>query len=130
MSGFHLYDISATQRGCRAAISPRNLREMIPTITGQIQLPDRFRIDCEIGRGGMAVVYRAHDSHLGRQVAIKVLAEHLSNAVGSERFQREIALMAKLVHPGIVALFDSGETDGRLFYVMPFVPGETIAKRF
>jgi len=129
MSGFHLYDISAAQRGCRAAVRPRNLREMIPTITGQIQLPDRFRIDCEIGRGGMAVVYRAHDSHLGRQVAIKVLAEHLSNAVGSERFQREIALMAKLVHPGIVALFDSGETDGRLFYVMPFVPGETLRDR-
>ena len=77
----------------------------------------------------MAVVYRAHDAHLGREVAIKVLAEHLSNAVGAERFQREIALMAKLVHPGIVALFDSGEIEGRLFYVMPFVPGETLRDR-
>lgn len=77
----------------------------------------------------MAVVYSAHDDHLDRPVAIKVLAEELSNAVGVERFQREIALMAKLVHPGIVALFDSGEADGRLFYVMPLVGGETLRER-
>ena len=83
----------------------------------------------EIGRGGMAVVYSAHDHHLDRPVAIKVLAEELSNAVGSQRFQREIALMAKLVHPGIVSLFDSGEVDGRLFYVMPLVAGETLRDR-
>lgn len=74
-----------------------------------IELPDRFRIDQEIGRGGMAVVYRAHDRHLDRFVAIKVLSAALSHSVGADRFQREIALMAKLVHPGIVALFDSGE---------------------
>jgi tetratricopeptide (TPR) repeat protein len=86
-------------------------------------------MDREIGRGGMAVVYSAHDHHLDRPVAIKVLAEELSNAVGAERFQREIALMAKLVHPGIVALFDSGEADGRLFYVMPLVAGETLRGR-
>lgn len=93
------------------------------------QLPDRFEIDREIGRGGMATVYRAHDHHLGRFVAIKVLSEGLSSSVGAARFQREIALMAKLVHPGIVALFDSGETDGRLFYVMPLVSGETLRSR-
>jgi tetratricopeptide (TPR) repeat protein len=86
-------------------------------------------MDREIGRGGMAVVYSAHDAHLDRPVAIKVLAEELSNAVGAERFQREIALMAKLVHPGIVALFDSGEAAGRLFYVMPLVAGETLRDR-
>lgn len=86
-------------------------------------------MDREIGRGGMAVVYSAHDHHLDRPVAIKVLAEELSNAVGAERFQREIALMAKLVHPGIVALFDSGEAAGRLFYVMPLVAGETLRDR-
>ena len=91
-----------------------------------LSLPSRFALDREIGRGGMAVVYRAHDNHLGRHVAIKVLSSDLSSAVESERFQREIALMAKLVHPGIVALFDSGETDGRLFYVMPLVTGETL----
>src|ERR1041385_1698567 len=96
---------------------------------GQIQLPERFRIEREIGRGGMAVVYRAHDQHLDRFVAIKVLSEHLSHSRGAERFQREIALMAKLVHPGIVALFDSGEVDGRLYYVMPFVAGENLRTR-
>ena len=77
----------------------------------------------------MAVVYRAHDRHLDRFVAIKVLSSNLSNAMGIERFQREIALMAKLVHPGIVALFDSGEVDGRLYYVMPFVAGENLRAR-
>ena len=77
----------------------------------------------------MAVVYRAHDRHLGRYVAIKVLSADLSNTLGAERFEREIGLMAKLVHPGIVALFDSGEVGGRLFYVMPLVTGETLRTR-
>ncbi|HEY3746046.1 MAG TPA: protein kinase [Gemmatimonadaceae bacterium] len=95
----------------------------------EITLPARFRIDEEIGRGGMAVVYRAHDQHLDRFVAIKVLSSGLSHTLGAERFQREIALMAKLVHPGIVALFDSGEIDGRLYYVMPLVAGENLRAR-
>jgi tetratricopeptide (TPR) repeat protein len=99
------------------------------TAADQINLPERFRIDQEIGRGGMAVVYRAHDRHLDRFVAIKVLSPHLSHSLGAERFQREIALMAKLVHPGIVALFDSGEVAGRLYYVMPFVAGENLRVR-
>jgi tetratricopeptide (TPR) repeat protein len=98
-------------------------------VTVEIQLPERFRIDREIGRGGMAVVYRAHDRHLDRFVAIKVLSTNVSHAMGVERFQREIALMAKLVHPGIVALFDSGEVNGRLYYVMPFVAGENLRAR-
>jgi len=97
--------------------------------TAPVVLPARFELDREIGRGGMAVVYRAHDHHLGRDVAIKVLSADLSSSVGVERFQREIALMARLVHPGIVALFDSGESDGRLFYVMPLVSGETLRAR-
>lgn len=97
--------------------------------TDQLTLPKRFELDREIGRGGMAVVYRAHDNHLGRFVAIKVLSSDLSSNLGAERFQREIALMAKLVHPGIVALFDSGESDGRLYYVMPLVVGETLRAR-
>lgn len=105
--------------------------EIIATVghPSAIPLPDRFRIDQEIGRGGMAVVYRAHDRHLDRFVAIKVLSEGLSGELGLERFQREIRLLAKLVHPGIVALFDSGETEGRLYYVMPFVVGDTLRAR-
>jgi len=94
-----------------------------PALTG---LPSRFRLEKEIGRGGMAVVYRAHDTHLDRFVAIKVLSEALSNAIGVERFEREIAVTAKLVHPAIVSLFDSGVADGRLYYVMPYVAGETL----
>jgi serine/threonine-protein kinase len=94
-----------------------------------ISLPERFELDREIGRGGMAVVYRAHDRHLQRFVAIKVLSADLSNTVGAERFEQEISLMAKLVHPGIVALFDSGEFNGRLYFVMPFVAAETLRAR-
>jgi Serine/threonine protein kinase len=94
-----------------------------------VTLPERFRLEGEIGRGGMAVVYRAYDRHLDRQVAIKVLSQNLSSVVSAERFQREIALMARLVHPGVVALFDSGESDGRLYYVMPYVAGDTLRAR-
>jgi len=102
---------------------------MTSAARARIALPDRFTIDREIGRGGMAVVYSAHDHHLSREVAIKVLAEELSSVVGAERFQREIDVMAKLVHPGIVALFDSGEAHGRLYYVMPLVSGDTLRER-
>ncbi len=77
----------------------------------------------------MAVVYLAHDEHLGRQVAIKVLSADLSSAVDAERFGREISVLARLVHPNIVALFDSGETDGRIYYVMPYVSGDTLRAR-
>lgn len=96
---------------------------------GQPVLPDRFQIDREIARGGMAVVYRARDRQLGRLVAIKVLSDEFSVAVGGERFKREIAVMAKLVHSRIVGLLDSGEANGRLYYVMPFVAGDTLRVR-
>src|SRR5687768_18441756 len=91
---------------CRAGVAARpplasNYPSMLPSTSDPITLSARFRMDREIGRGGMAVVYSAHDHHLDREVAIKVLAEEFSSAVGAERFQREIALMAKLVHPGI-----------------------------
>lgn len=121
---------AAYRAGVAATAPPASIYlSMLPSTSGPITLPARFRMDREIGRGGMAVVYSAHDDHLDRPVAIKVLAEGLSHAVGVERFQREIALMAKLVHPGIVALFDSGEAGGRLFYVMPLVAGETLRGR-
>ncbi len=92
-------------------------------------LPSRFRLEQEVGRGGMAVVYRAHDSQLDRFVAIKVLSQAASTVIGVERFEREIAVTARLAHPGIVSLFDSGVADGRLYYVMPLVAGETLRAR-
>ena len=77
----------------------------------------------------MAVVYRAHDQHLDRTVAIKVLSTDLSDVAGGERFEREISVLARLVHPNIVALFDAGGADGHLYYVMPFVEGDTLRAR-
>ena len=89
-------------------------------------LADRYVIERELGSGGMAVVFLAHDRKLDRQVALKVLRPELAASVGSERFLREIEITAKLSHPNILALFDSGEADGFLFYVMPFVEGESL----
>ena len=99
------------------------------TTTPPIALPDRFTLQGEIARGGMAVVYRAHDRHLDRPVAIKVLRAELYDTIGLQRFRREIGVMANLVHPGIVALFDSGETDGHIYYVMPLVRGDPRRER-
>jgi serine/threonine-protein kinase len=87
---------------------------------------DRYAIDREIARGGMATVYAARDLRHGRRVAIKVLRGELSAAVGAERFLAEIRVTASLVHPHILPLFDSGSGDGLLWYAMPFVEGETL----
>jgi eukaryotic-like serine/threonine-protein kinase len=89
-------------------------------------LADRYTIDRELGAGGMATVYLAHDIKHDRDVAIKVLREDIAHSVGAERFLREIHLAAKLNHPNIVALFDSGNIDGVLFYVMPAVDGQSL----
>ncbi|MEO7041115.1 MAG: serine/threonine-protein kinase [Gemmatimonadaceae bacterium] len=89
-------------------------------------LGDRFTIERELGRGGMGTVYLAHDNHLSRRVAVKVLPEGLSATIGAERFAREIRVTARLVHPSIVPLFDSGSLNDRLYYVMPFVDGPTL----
>lgn len=94
-----------------------------------IDLTPRFSIDKEIGSGGMAVVYLGRDHHLDRPVAIKVLRAELSSGLDIARFQREIGVTARLVHPGIVSVFDSGEAGGRLYYVMPFVRGDTLRSR-
>ncbi|HEY0997160.1 MAG TPA: protein kinase, partial [Gemmatimonadaceae bacterium] len=99
------------------------------SLAQSLALPPRFSIEEEIGAGGMAVVYRGHDRHLDRAVAIKVLRAESADSLGLERFQREIGLTARLVHPGIVALFDSGEANGQLYYVMPFVAGDTLRSR-
>jgi serine/threonine-protein kinase len=92
-------------------------------------LADRYRIERELGRGGMAVVYLAEDRKLERQVAIKVLKPELAAAIGSEWFLREITLTARLEHPHILPLFDSGEAEGFLYFVMPFVDGESLRDR-
>jgi serine/threonine-protein kinase len=89
----------------------------------------RYRVEREIGRGGMATVYLARDLRHDRLVAIKVLNEDLTQAFGVERFQREIAITANLAHPNILPLHDSGESDGRLYYVTPFVAGESLRER-
>jgi serine/threonine-protein kinase len=92
-------------------------------------LSDRYRIERELGAGGMATVYLAHDLRHDRDVAIKVLHEDLGATLGPERFLAVIKTTAKLQHPHILPLLDSGEADGLLFYVMPFVAGETLRER-
>src|SRR5687767_12650371 len=89
-------------------------------------LQDRYRVDRELGRGGMATVYLAEDLKHKRRVALKVLRPELSAIVGAERFLAEIEVTAKLQHPHILPLFDSGQADGFLFYVMPYVEGESL----
>jgi TolB-like protein/tRNA A-37 threonylcarbamoyl transferase component Bud32/Tfp pilus assembly protein PilF len=86
-------------------------------------LADRYRIERELGAGGMATVYLAQDLKHDRQVAVKVLREELSASLGKERFLREIKVAAALQHPHILPLYDSGAADGLLFYVMPYVDG-------
>jgi len=92
-------------------------------------LADRYLIDGEIGRGGMATVYGADDLRHGRRVAIKVLRPELSANLGTERFLREIGIAARLTHPHIVPLLDSGTADGMLYYVAQFVPGGSLRMR-
>jgi eukaryotic-like serine/threonine-protein kinase len=90
---------------------------------------DRYTIERELGRGGMATVFLAKDRKHDRDVAIKVLHPELGASIGAERFEREIKLAAKLQHPHILGLYDSGSADGLLYYVMPFVKGESLRDR-
>ena len=92
-------------------------------------LADRYRLERELGAGGMATVYLAEDLKHHRKVALKVLKPDLTAALGAERFVKEIATTAALQHPHILPLFDSGEAGGFLFYVMPFIDGETLRAR-
>ena len=89
-------------------------------------LADRYAIEREIGAGGMATVYLARDLKHDRKVALKVLRSELAAVIGGERFLAEIKTFANLQHPHILPLFDSGEADGFLYYVMPFIDGETL----
>ncbi|MFI5238202.1 MAG: serine/threonine-protein kinase, partial [Gemmatimonadales bacterium] len=95
----------------------------------QTELAARYTIERELGHGGMATVYLAHDIKHNRSVAIKVLRSDIAQTVGADRFLREIQLAAKLNHPNILALFDSGNADDSLFYVMPAVDGESLRDR-
>ena len=91
-----------------------------------VALADRYTIELELGAGGMATVYLARDLKHERQVAVKVLRPELAAALGPERFLREIRVTANLQHPHILPLYDSGEADGFLYYVMPCVEGESL----
>src|SRR4030095_4299920 len=92
-------------------------------------LADRYAVERQIGAGGMADVFLTHDLRHNRKVAIKVMHRDLAELVGVERFLREIETTAKLQHPHILPLFDSGSIDGTVFYVMPYVEGESLRTR-
>jgi serine/threonine-protein kinase len=92
-------------------------------------LAGRYEVEREIGAGGMATVYLARDVRHERRVALKLLKPELGAVLGVDRFLAEIKVTANLQHPNLLPLFDSGEVDGLLFYVMPFVEGENLRQR-
>jgi serine/threonine-protein kinase len=92
-------------------------------------LADRYTVERELGQGGMATVYLARDLKHEREVAIKVLRPELAASLGPERFLREIRTTANLRHPHILPLYDSGDAEGTLYYVMPFIEGESLRDR-
>src|SRR6476661_49978 len=102
---------------------------MTPLDTLGAALADRYKIERELGHGGMATVYLAYDLRHDRRVALKVLRPELAAVIGAERFLHEIKTTAALQHPQILPLFDSGQLDGTAFYVMPFVDGQSLRDR-
>ena len=100
-------------------------------VTGQLQaaLSGRYTIEREIGSGGMTMLYAARDIRHDRKVALKVLRPELGAVLGAERFLSEIRVTAHLQHPNLLPLVDSGESAGLLYYVMPFVEGESLKQR-
>lgn len=103
------------------------MADLAPELVSAIA--DRYRIVRELGRGGMASVYLADDLKHGRRVAIKVMDPAIGSAIGSGRFLREIEIAARLTHPHILPLFDSGATGEHLYYVMPYIAGESLRDR-
>jgi serine/threonine-protein kinase len=103
----------------------------VPDITQQLKvaLAERYLIEQELGEGGMATVYLAHDVKHERKVALKVLRPELAAVIGAERFLGEIKVTANLQHPHILPLYDSGSVEGLLYYVMPYVAGESLRDR-
>jgi serine/threonine-protein kinase len=92
-------------------------------------LAERYSFERELGAGGMAWVYLAEDLRHGRRVAIKVFRPDLMASIGADRFLREIRIIASLQHPNVVPLLDSGEAEGILYYVMPYVDGASLRDR-
>ena len=92
-------------------------------------LAGRYTIDRELGQGGMAIVFLARDLRHDRMIALKVMRPQLASEIGADRFLREIKLAAGLTHPHILPLYDSGESDGLLFYVMPNMEGKSLRER-
>ncbi|HSJ75092.1 MAG TPA: protein kinase, partial [Gemmatimonadales bacterium] len=90
----------------------------------QAALRDHYRLQREIGRGGMATVYLAEDLKHRRPVALKFFDPDLAENLGIQRFQREVEIAARLSHPHILTLIDSGQAEGLLYYVMPYISGE------
>jgi serine/threonine-protein kinase len=107
-----------------AGLADEAAESLLPALLG-----DRYRVGRELGRGGMARVYLARDEKHGRDVAIKVIRPELSASLGHERFLREIEIAARLRHPNIVPLYDSGEVDGSLYFVMPYEEGPSLRER-
>src|SRR5262249_6037702 len=114
-----------------AAIHPTARQPRVPSLPDApdlfaAALADRYRLARELGRGGMATVYLAHDLRHDRPVALKVLRPELAATLGPERFHQEIRIAARLRHPHILPVHDSGEAAGRLWYTMPYVEGESL----
>src|SRR3989440_8939655 len=103
--------------------------EARPMLRLKEALADRYTLERPLGAGGMATVYLAHDVRHNRKVAIKVMHHELAALIGAERFLKEIETTANLQHPHILPLFDSGRVEGTVFYVMPYVEGESLRSR-
>jgi serine/threonine-protein kinase len=112
-----------------ASSPPLRASSLDDYITARTVLADRYTLDREIGRGGMATVYLANETKHSRQVAIKVLKPELAATLGAERFLREIGIAARLSHPHIVPLIDSGDAAGLLYYVSAYIPGGSLRER-
>src|SRR5437016_2552344 len=109
--------------------TPPSIRPAVPSTLPPSLSASRYVLERELGRGGMAIVYLARETKHERQVAIKVLHPEVSAAFGTERFLREIGIAARLSHPHLVPLIDSGEADGFLYYISAFVPGGSLRDR-
>src|SRR5262245_30265523 len=111
----------ATRRILQAVPRPGCSRMLDAPDRLPVALAGRYRLERELGRGGMATVYLAEDLKHRRRVALKLFHADLATQLGPERFHREVEIAARLSHPHILPLFDSGDADGLLYYVMPFV---------